>query len=101
MLKMRIALLSLALTTLVSAGQKDVLAGDITNLIRRPLQRVSPVVPFVDVSTAVPTTDEIRAVPAPNRDSLRTYPGNVLRYGANVSPSARIFRQNSSMFNRF
>ena len=100
-MKMRIALVSLALVTLAGAGENTALAGDITNLIRRPVQRLSPMVPLVDVSTAVPTTDEILAVPAPNRESVTSYPRDVLRYGLNVSPSSRILRQNGLTFRRF
>ncbi len=98
-MKMRLALLSLATIALASASQNAASAGDITNLIRRPVQAVSPLIPLVDVSTAVPTTPEILAVPVPRRGELRAYPGNVLRYGLNVHPGARIARQNGLLPN--
>lgn len=98
MIKMRNALLSVTLVMLVNAGQKEAKAGDITDLFRQPVQMVSPFVPFVDVSTAVPTTNEILNVPAPNRDDLTAYPVSVFRYGLTVYPSARILQQNGLMF---
>lgn len=101
MIKMRVALLTLASATLVTAGQNEASAADITNFIRQPVQMVSPLIPFVDVSTAVPTTNEILAVPAPGRNNLTAYPASVINYGLTVSPSARVLRQNGLMFFNF
>lgn len=97
-IKMRVAFLSLASVTLINVEQNQASAADITDLIRQPVRMVSPFIPFVDVSTAVPTTNEILAVPAPSRDNVTAYPVNVLRYGLTVSPSARVLRQNGLMF---
>ena len=101
MINLRVALSSAALMTLATAGPKAVLAGDITDLFRQPVQTVSPFIPLLDVSTAVPTTNEIFAVPAPSRENLTAYPVNLFRYGLTVSPSARILQQNGLMFYGF
>ncbi len=101
MLKMRHVFLSLATVTLINAGQNQASAADITDFVREPVRMVSPFVPFVDVSTAVPTTNEILAVPTPSRTNPTAYPVDVVRYGLTVSPSARVLRQNGFMFFSF
>lgn len=94
---MRIMCLSLASVALVNAGKTNAAAADITDLIRQPVRMVSPLIPLVDVSTAVPTTNDILAIPAPRSNNLTAYPVNVIRYGLNVSPTARVLRRNGLM----
>lgn len=93
MTKIRFAFLSLAAVTVMGTAQSNASAGDFTDLFRAPVQMVSPLIPL-DVSTAIPTDNELMAVPTPNSGNMTAYPLNVLRYGLNVYPSARILRQN-------
>ncbi len=76
-------------------------ADDITDLLRTPVQAVNPYIPLIDVSTAVPTTRDILAVPVPTRRNIGRYPISVLRYGLNVYPSARVARRNGFSFLNF
>lgn len=44
------------------------------------------------VRTAIPTMDDIRAVPRLNEGRLVHYPVRVVRYGLNIHPGARLVR---------
>ena len=96
MTKIRFALLGLTAAATFATAANDVSAGDFTDLFRAPVRMVSPLIPL-DVSTAVPTTRELMAVPTPSSQRLTEYPVDVARYGLNVYPSARILRQNGLM----
>lgn len=94
MVKLRDALIAGAmLAVLMSPSTTQ--AGDITNILRRPVQAINPYVPLIDISQAIPTTRDIMAVPVPQRGSFVRYPFQVVEYGLNVAPSARIARSNN------
>ena len=97
MSKIRFAFLSLAAVTVMGVSQSTATAGGFTDLFRSPVQMVSPLVPFLDVSTAIPSDNELMAMPSPNSQRLTEYPVDVVRYGFNVYPTARILRQNGLM----
>ena len=96
MSKIRFAFLSLAAVTVMGASQSTATAGGFTDLFRSPIQMVSPLIPL-DISTAIPTDDELMALPTPSSQRLTHYPIDVARYGFNVYPTARILRQNGLM----
>lgn len=50
--------------------------------------------PILDLSTAIPTVDEIRNVPTPQPDDLLDFPFAVLRYGLSIHPTSRVLRHN-------
>ncbi|MBL8818650.1 MAG: hypothetical protein JNL58_21665 [Planctomyces sp.] len=94
MVKIRHALVASALVAgVLSSGSAD--AGDITNILRRPVQAINPYVPLIDISQAIPTTRDIMSVPVPSRGGLVRYPFQVVEYGMNVAPTARIVRSNN------
>ncbi len=90
-MKKQLALFGLATMAIAAASLE---AADVTDVVRRPVQAINPFIPIVDVSEAVPTTQDILAVPVPRRGNLIGYPRSVLRYGLNVHPGARIARHN-------
>ena len=55
---------------------------------------VARVVPIVDLSTTVPSGDDVRAVPSIREGRAIGYPVRVIRYGLNIYPTSRIVRQN-------
>ncbi|MCA9064646.1 MAG: hypothetical protein KDA96_16355 [Planctomycetaceae bacterium] len=89
-----------ALLCFAASGERAS-AGDITDLIRGPVQMVNPLVPVLDISTAVPTTRDILSVPVPRANNLFGYPQQVVRYGLNVHPGARVARRNGLMLIEF
>lgn len=90
-----------AFLLLTSLGSSQASAADPTNLIRVPVQRISPLIPILDVSTAVPTGRDILAVPVPRPRNLLNYPVQAIRYGLNVSPAARVAQRNGFMLIEF
>jgi hypothetical protein len=55
---------------------------------------VARVVPIVDLSTTIPSGDDVRAFPRVREGRVIGYPVRVLRYGLNIYPTSRIVRQN-------
>lgn len=97
--RLAVCVASLALSFLATAETSS--AADLTNLIRRPVQMINPFIPILDVSTAVPTTSDLLAFPVPGSRNRLMYPQQVLRYGLNVHPGARVARQNGLMLIEF
>jgi len=94
-------ILLLSVIAVCACGGSFARADDITDILRTPVQAINPLIPVIDVSTAVPTSREIMAVPVPTRRNLGSYPVNVLRYGLNIYPSARVARRNGFSFLNF
>ncbi|MCA9058467.1 MAG: hypothetical protein KDA85_08210 [Planctomycetaceae bacterium] len=100
-MKARLLTLCAAAALCLVMSDRSASAGDITDLVRGPVQMVNPLIPVLDVSTAVPTTQDILAVPVPRSNDLLNYPTHVIRYGLNVHPGARVARRNGFMLFEF
>ena len=57
---------------------------------------IARVVPIVDLSTTVPSGDDVRAVPRVRDGRAIGYPIRVIRYGLNIYPTSRILQQNGA-----
>ena len=55
---------------------------------------LASVVPIIDLSQTIPSSDDVRAVPNPADQPLIVYPIHVIQYGLNLYPTSRIIRHN-------
>lgn len=94
------SLLALATITLaVSAFNSSVAQADELDAVLSVPQAVindglASVVPVIDLSQTIPSSDDVRAVPNPADQPLIEYPIHVIRYGLNLYPTSRIIRHN-------
>ena len=91
-----IAAIALALSAVDSRPAQAARPLDVVLAVPRAVVNdgVARVVPIVDLSTTVPSGDDFRAVPRVRQGRLIGYPVRVLRYGLNLYPTSRIWRQN-------
>ena len=93
-------LLALAAITLaVSASNFNVAQADELDAVLFVPQAVvnegiASVVPVIDLSQTIPSSDDVRAVPNPADQPLIEYPIHVIQYGLNLYPTSRIIRHN-------
>jgi hypothetical protein len=50
--------------------------------------------PVIDLSQTIPSSRDVRSLPAPRRERLIGYPVQIIRYGLNLYPGTRTARQN-------
>jgi hypothetical protein len=84
-MKTRSVLILLGVAVFVFAGQTEASARG-----RRTQPRNGPVAKAIRI--AIPSPADIRAVPVPNSGQLATYPVDVVKYGLNLHPGARVAR---------
>ena len=60
---------------------------------RKPSAATSPI---VDLSTAIPTFDEIANVPTPKSSNLLGYSLNAIEYGLSIHPTTQVLRPTAS-----
>ena len=84
--------------SLIALSSSQLQAGILDDLIAAPVRIVDDAVPTLDLSTAIPTTNEISQVPAPQPANLLNYPVQVFHYGWSLHPTSRVSRHNGLLF---
>lgn len=96
-MKRLLALAAIAVA-LTAADTRSAQAGPLDFVLAIPRavvnDGVARVVPIVDLSTTIPSGDDVRAVPSIREGRAIGYPVRLIRYGLNIYPTSRIIRQN-------